>query len=74
MFKTTIFISKGILQYALTMSNRRKCDKIGIIDEVAVYKRALTANEVKQDMTKGVVAPVSPAGRLVATWGMIKGE
>jgi len=46
----------------------------GIIDEVAIYKRALTADEVKQDMLKGVVTPVSPTGRLVATWGIIKGE
>lgn len=46
----------------------------GIIDEVAIYKRALTADEVKQDMSKGIIAPVSPAGRLVATWGIIKGE
>jgi len=44
----------------------------GIIDEVAVYKRALTEAEIKQDMTKGVIAPVSPAGKLASLWGYVK--
>ena len=47
---------------------------IGSVDEVAIYKKALSENEILEDMEKGVVFPVSPAGRLVATWGMIKGE
>lgn len=47
---------------------------IGSIDEVAIYNKALSDKEISDDMQKGVIAPVSPAGRLVATWGMIKGE
>jgi len=44
----------------------------GLIDEVAVYKRALKLDEIKQDMLKGVLASVSPKGNLVTTWGNIK--
>lgn len=45
---------------------------IGKIDEVAVYNRALSLNEIKEDMDKGVMAPVSPVGNLASTWGNIK--
>jgi len=44
----------------------------GIMDEVAVYNRALDADEINMDMTKGVIAPVSPAGSISALWGKIK--
>ncbi len=47
---------------------------LGIMDEVAVYKRALTAQEIKTDMEKGIIAPVSPAGSLVSVWGKIKSQ
>lgn len=47
---------------------------IGLIDEVAVYKRALKPEEIKSDMEKGVIAPVSPAGSLVTVWGKIKNQ
>lgn len=46
---------------------------IGLVDEVAVYKRALSLNEVKKDMNEGVYSAVSPAGNLASTWGGIKG-
>ncbi len=46
----------------------------GIIDEVAVYKRALKLDEIKQDMMKGVLTPVVTQGSLVTTWGNIKGD
>jgi hypothetical protein len=45
---------------------------LGFIDEVAVYKRALTFNEIKKDMSEGVISSVSPAGNLVSAWGSIK--
>ncbi len=47
----------------------------GTMDEVAVYKRVLSAEEVKSDMEKGVTFAVSPTGSLATTWGNIrKGE
>jgi len=47
----------------------------GIIDEAVIYNRALTEDEVKElyeGRVKRRVAPVESAGRLTATWGMIK--
>jgi hypothetical protein len=45
---------------------------IGKVDEVAIYNRALSEDEIKQDMMKGVISPVPPAGNLVTVWGEIK--
>ena len=47
---------------------------LGLIDEVAIYSRALTADEIKTDMEKGVMAPVSPLGSICITWGAIREE
>ena len=44
----------------------------GIIDEVVIYNRVLTEEEIKQDMNKGILYAVSPAGRLATTWARIK--
>ena len=45
----------------------------GIIDEVAVYSRALSADEITTDMNQGVIpAAVSPNGNLATTWGKVK--
>ena len=44
---------------------------VGAIDEVAIFKVALTEDDVKEIMTKGLKA-VSPAGKLVTVWGTIK--
>ena len=50
----------------------------GIIDEVAIYNRALSAEEVKQNMeAQGVPEPpegtaVEPVGKLALIWGVIK--
>ena len=43
----------------------------GIIDEVAIYNRALTEREIKQDM-KGVIAAVDKSGKLTTTWARLK--
>lgn len=45
---------------------------VGIIDEVAVYNRALSEEEILQDMNQGVKAPISPKGSLAFRWGDIK--
>lgn len=42
----------------------------GIIDEVAIYNRALTGAEIKRDM--GRVAAVDKSGKLVTTWARLK--
>ena len=44
---------------------------VGIIDEVLIYNKALSANEVKQVFeAKGL--PVQPQGKLATHWGQIK--
>ena len=44
---------------------------VGIIDEVVIYNRALSANEVKQ-LFAAEGLPVQPHGRLATRWGQIK--
>jgi hypothetical protein len=44
----------------------------GIIDEVAVYKRDLTQEEVVQTMENGVALAVNPRSKLSTAWGNIK--
>ena len=48
-----------------------------LIDEVAIFRTALSEDDVNRVMNDGLervlgLAPVSPAGRLTATWGSIK--
>ena len=43
----------------------------GIIDEVILLDEALTANEIKKFMAKGIIA-VSPLGKVAQTWGELK--
>lgn len=45
---------------------------IGMVDEVAVYSRALSEDEINSDMNKGVFFDVSPGGKLATTWADIK--
>lgn len=45
---------------------------VGFVDEVSIYKRALTQDEVKSDMENGVFFDVSPGGKLATTWGNLK--
>ncbi len=44
---------------------------VGIIDEVRVYNRALSADEIKQNMNAKGLA-VEAEGKLAVTWGSIK--
>jgi hypothetical protein len=45
----------------------------GIIDEVRIWNKALTIDEIVKQMDKGgKTAPVQPNGRLVSTWAQIK--
>ena len=45
---------------------------MGVIDEVAVYSRALAEDEIKEDMEKGILAAVNSTGKLATTWASIK--
>lgn len=46
----------------------------GVIDEVGFFTRALSEDELKDVMTKGLIAPssVSPASKLASTWAKLK--
>ena len=44
----------------------------GILDEVAIYRKTLTAAEIQADMTDGLLLAIEPAGKLATTWGHIK--
>jgi len=44
----------------------------GPIDEVRVYNRALSEDEVVQNMNAEGMAVVNPAEKLAFTWGKIK--
>jgi len=46
----------------------------GIIDEVAVYNRTLSLDEIKRDMEAVGGAAVSNSGKLASTWANIKSE
>ena len=44
----------------------------GIVDEVRIYSRALSENEVKQNYRSRSQLAVEPAGKLAITWGDIR--
>lgn len=47
----------------------------GVVDEVGLYNRALTQDEIKRDMNNGVgFAVVTSANKLSTIWGIIKEE
>lgn len=54
-----------------TDSNTQLCFS-GIIDEVRVYNRALSEDEVKQNMKAEGLAVASSANKLALTWGAVK--
>lgn len=45
---------------------------VGLVDEVAIYNRALSVDEINQDMENGVFFAVSPKDKLTTTWGKLK--
>ena len=45
---------------------------VGLVDEVAIYNRALSVEEINQDMENGVFFAVSPQDKLATTWGKLK--
>ncbi len=45
---------------------------VGYVDEVAIYNRALSEEEINADMNKGVFFAVDPSGKLATTWANLK--
>ncbi|MCG9127798.1 LamG domain-containing protein [Candidatus Poribacteria bacterium] len=45
---------------------------VGMVDEVAVYSRALSEDEINSDMNNGVFFDVSPGGKLATIWADMK--
>ena len=43
-----------------------------LVDEVAIYNRVLSEDEINQDMNQGVFYAVSPGGKLATTWANLK--
>ena len=50
------------------------CEFEGLIDEVRVYNRALSEEEVEQNFAAKGLAVVGPAQKLPLTWGKIKAQ
>jgi hypothetical protein len=44
----------------------------GMIDELAVYERALSGDEIRQDMIGVQATAVAPRGKLTTAWGSVK--
>ena len=43
-----------------------------LFEEVAIFSRALSEEEVLEAMNKGIGRPVEPGGKLATTWSNIK--
>ncbi len=46
----------------------------GLIDEVRIYDRALTENEIKQNYKSRFVYKVDPVEKLTVLWGTLKSK
>ena len=48
----------------------------GLLDDVALFKKALSSDEIQELMTKGILGTlaVDSSGKLSTTWGRLKGE
>jgi hypothetical protein len=48
----------------------------GILDEIRLWSRALTGDEIRGQMNKGAqdILAASPLGKLATTWGTVKGD
>ena len=44
----------------------------GALDDLAIYDRGLSADEIKRVMGEGHILPVEPAGKLAAIWADLK--
>ena len=69
----TLFDNETTLKIGQDFNEDAKRFFNGIIDEVAIFNRALTQAEIKTAM-EGDIMTVEPAGRLSVTWAKLKGE
>ena len=62
----------GAADYYLGFDNREWDERYsGAIDEVCIFTKAMTADQIQQAM-EGIRIAVRPAGKLTATWGALK--
>lgn len=47
---------------------------LGLIDEVRIWNRALSEDEIIAEMDTGVLTPVDPLGKLSTTWSTLKAQ
>lgn len=69
--KTNSPLSGNTLSLKIAADSNGQNLFVGIIDEVRVYNRALSADEIKQNMNAKGLA-VQSLGKLAITWGKIK--
>ena len=69
----TLFDNETTLKIGQDFNDDPKRFFNGIIDEAAMFNRALTRAEIKTAM-EGDIMTVGPAGRLSVTWAKLKGE
>ena len=69
----TLFDNKSALRIGQDFNEDATRFFIGVIDEVAIFNRAVTQAEIKTAM-EGDIMPVDPDGRLSITWARLKGE
>ena len=43
-----------------------------VIDEVAIWDRALSVDEVNENMSGALATPVEPQGKLATSWGLVR--
>lgn len=69
---TTDTVSSGELRFGLSLQNDQGFK--GIVDEIAIFNVDLTEDDIKSIMAKGSSSAlaVSPAGKLTATWGLLR--
>ena len=67
----TLFDNKSALRIGQDFNEDAKRFFNGIIDEVAIFNRALTQAEIKTAM-EGDIMTVDPIGRLPITWAKLK--
>lgn len=68
--------------YSLKIGKHQSADSRffeGLIDEVVIFNKALTKDDINNIMTKGLdealnIRAVSPAGKLATAWGVIKNQ
>ena len=53
-------------------STRRDSSFLGVLDEIGIYNRALTPEEVQKNATVAQIFAVEPGGKLSLTWAKIK--